>query len=393
MHYNFDTLFDRRATECYKWNYYPDDVLPLPVADMDFISPQPVIDALQHRVSHGIFGYPEWSNPKSSTLICLYEVIVERMQRLYGWEVKPEELVFFPGVVAGLNLACSALSGSDIGVLIQPPVYPPFLHLADNAGAFLQEAQLALRPDGSYEIDWNAFEAAFTPQTKIFVLCNPHNPVGRVFRKDELERMASLCLEHGVTILSDEIHCDLLFSGQNHIPIASLNPEIAQNAITLMAPSKTFNLAGLFCSFAVIQNPELRQRFRKVQESRSAAVNVLGLVAAEAAYSQGQEWLDQLLPYLQANRDFLFDYVNQRLPGVRMASPEGTYLAWLDCRAANLPDGKTPFEFFLHKARVALQEGKAFGAGGDGFVRLNFGCPRATLVEALQRMEKALAGL
>jgi cysteine-S-conjugate beta-lyase len=286
MHYNFDTLFDRRATECYKWNYYPDDVLPLPVADMDFISPQPVIDALQHRVSHGIFGYPEWGNPKSSTLICLYEVIAERMQRLYGWEVKPEELVFFPGVVAGLNLACSALSGSDIGVLIQPPVYPPFLHLADNAGAFLQEAQLALRPDGSYEIDWNAFEAAFTPQTKIFVLCNPHNPVGRVFRKDELERMASLCLEHGVTILSDEIHCDLLFSGQNHIPIASLNPEIAQNAITLMAPSKTFNLAGLFCSFAVIQNPELRQRFRKVQESRSAAVNVLGLVAAEAAFTR-----------------------------------------------------------------------------------------------------------
>ena len=197
-----------------------------------------------------------------------------------------------------------------------------------------QEMELTRNPDGSYAIDWEAFEAAFTPETRMFLLCNPHNPVGRVFRQDELERMAEICLRHGVIICSDEIHCDLLFSGQRHIPIASLNPEIARNTITLIAPSKTYNIAGLGCSIAIIQNESLRRRYRQAHKGLVHGVNVLGWVAGEAAYRDGQEWLDQLLVYLEANRDCLYDFVQHELPGVQMAKPEGTYLAWLDCREA-----------------------------------------------------------
>ncbi len=391
MLYDFNVLIDRRQSECAKWNAFDDDVLPLPVADMDFRSPQPVLDALHQRVEHGVFGYPEWGKPKSTLMLGLRDLILERLQSRYAWHVSPEALVFFPGVVSGLNLACHALGGPDMGILIQPPVYPPFIHLAENSNSVYQQAQLQHQPDGSYEIDWQVFTGAFTPQSKIFVLCNPHNPVGRVFREDELRRLAEVCLERGVTILSDEIHCDLLFSGQTHIPIASLDPEIARNSITLMSPSKTFNLAGLFCSFAVIENPELRLRFAHAQEGRTGGVNLMGLVAAEAAYRDGQEWLDQLLVYLEANRNFLTSYVNAELPGIRMAAPEGTYLGWLDCRAAQLPE--PPYEFFLSRARLALGDGKGFGLGGEGFVRLNFGCPRSLLSEALERMRRALADL
>lgn len=394
MQYDFDHPPERRNSECSKWNAYDEDVLPLPVADMDFKSPQPVLDALQHRVAHGVFGYPEWLSACKSTLLnSLQDLIVERMQKLYSWSIKTEDLVYFPGVVPGLNIASQALVGPRDGVLIQPPVYPPFLHLAKNAGAADQQAPLQRMSDGRYKIDWDVFEQGFNPDTKVFVLCNPHNPVGRVFQKEELERMAASCLDKGVTILSDEIHCDLLFSGQQHMPIAALDPEIGMNTITFMAPSKTFNLAGLYFSFAIIQNPELRKRFNKTKENRTGGVNVLGMVAAEAAYRQGQEWLEQLLRYLEGNRDFLARFVAEELPGVRMAIPEGTYLAWLDCRDAGILEdegGETPYSFFLNRARVALNDGNGFGPGGEGFVRLNFGCARSVLAEALQRMKAAL---
>jgi cysteine-S-conjugate beta-lyase len=395
MHYDFDHTPDRRESECSKWNAYGEEVLPLPVADMDFVSPQPVQEALQRRVAHGVFGYPEELDAcKSPLLTSLQDLIVERMHRLYNWTVYPEELVLFPGVVPGLNIACHALAGAGDGVLIQPPVYPPFLHLAENAGAVDQQAPLVRNASGSYEIDWDIFAGRMNDQTKAFALCNPHNPVGRVFRRDELERMATVCLERGVTIVSDEIHCDLLYAGQRHIPLAALDPEAARNTITLMAPSKTFNLAGLFFSFAIIQNMELRRRFERAKEGLTGGVNILGLVAGEAAYRDGQEWLDQLLVYLEANRDYLFDYVKRELPGVRMALPEGTYLAWLDCResAAYPADSRrTPYHFFLDRAKVALQDGKWFGQGGEGFVRLNFGCSRGVLREALARMKAALS--
>jgi cystathionine beta-lyase len=387
MIYDFDTVIDRQCTECGKWNSYG-DALPLWVADMDFKSPQPVIDALHERVAHGIFGYPDSLQGKSQFSSDFRQVLLERFKRLYHWEVKDEDLVLTPGVVSGLNMAVRVTAGNDAGVLIQPPVYPPFLNLAENAGAIYQAAPLQKDSQGSYSIDWDGLEAAFTPQTRTFVLCNPHNPVGRVFRRDELEKLAALCLEKGVTFISDEIHCDLLFSGQRHIPIASLDKEVAQNTITLMAPSKTFNLAGLGCSLAVIPDPKLREPFLKAQHTLMGGVNLMGLVAAEAAYRHGQEWLEQVLVYLEGNRDFTYEFVQANLPGVKMAKPEATYLAWLDCREADLSDG--PYKFFLKEAKVALGDGKAFGTGGEGFVRLNFGCPRMTLQEGLKRMQAAL---
>jgi cystathionine beta-lyase len=399
--YDFDSLPDRRSTESAKWRVYPEDVLPLWVADMDFVSPEPVIRALQERVAHGVFGYPYFSPIIDGKPSGLAEVFIQRLETLYGWQVQPQDLLFIPGVVAGFNMACHALaaheegeSPTQNGVLVQTPVYPPFLTAHTVAGMTRQEMELTCNPDGTYAIDWQAFEAAITPETRMFLLCNPHNPVGRVFRRDELERMAEICLRHGMVICSDEIHCDLIFSGQRHIPIASLNPEIARNTITLMAPSKTFNIAGLECSVAVIQNDSLRRRFRNAHKGLVHGVNVLGGVAAEAAYRGGQEWLDQLLVYLEANRDFLYDTVKRDLPAIRMAKPEGTYLAWLDCRGADFDDsqsGHSPaFDFFLQKAKVAFNDGKTFGRGGEGFVRLNFGCPRSLLVEALDRMKRAL---
>lgn len=383
MIYNFDEMPDRKHTESIKWNYYAGDVLPMWVADMDFVSPEPVVRALTERVSHGVFGY-------AGDLPGLRETIVERLAERHHWQVAPSDLVFIPGVVTGFNMAAHAIVGQHEGVLIQPPVYMPFLSVGDNVQGIRQDAELVHHADGYYEVDWDAFEAAITPQTRMFLLCNPHNPVGRVYTPQELERMAEICLRHKLVICSDEIHCDLVFSGHQHTSIASLSPETAQNTITLLAPSKTFNIAGLSCSVAVIPDPQLRKRFQRANLGLVHGVNVLGLVAAKAAYQDGQEWLDQLLAYLEGNRDFLVRFVAEELPGIRMFCPEGTYLAWLDCRGAGILENAA--DFFKEKARVGLNTGEAFGEGGKGFVRLNFGCPRSMLEEALQRMKQALLG-
>ena len=384
MKYDFDRVIPRRPTDSVKWNEYEANVLPLWVADMDFVSPEPVIQALHERVAHGIFGYPSIHELPGG----LPEVLVERMERLYGWQITPEDLLFIPGVVTGINLACQALAEPGGGVLIQTPVYMPFLRLASNAGMAAQEMELSQGSDGNYHVNWQKFEDAFDKHTRLFVLCNPHNPVGRVYRRAELERMAEICLRKGVVICSDEIHCDLLFSGNKHIPIASLDPEIAQNTITLMAPSKTFNIAGLQCSFAIVQNAELREKLKHAGKGLAGWVNMMGAAAALAAYREGQEWLEQVLVYLEGNRNYLARYVAENLPGVKMRRPEGTYLAWLDCRQTGIPC--SPGQFFLRQAHVALNEGHTFGKGGEGFVRLNFGCPRSTLRTALERMKAAL---
>jgi len=379
---DFDRVIDRRRTESNKWHKYPPDVLPLWVADMDFRSPEPVIRALRERVEHGVFGYgveqPEF-----------YEVFLDRLQTRYGWRVSPEAILVIPGVIPGFNLAARALTAAGDGLLLQTPVYPPIGRVPDNVGLTSDEMQLELQPDGRYAIDFERFEAAIGERTRMFLLCNPHNPVGRVFRRDELERMAEVCLRRGLLICADEVHCELTFSRQRHVPIASLDAEIAARTITLMAPSKSFNLPGLKCAVAIIPNASLREKFVAAQLDLVRAVNVLGYTAALAAYRDGQPWLDALLRYLEANRDFVVEYARSKLPGVRAASPEATYLAWLDCREADLPDSD-PYTFFLDEARVALTDGKAFGRGGAGFVRLNFACPRATLAEGLDRMRHAL---
>ncbi len=380
MPFDFDTLPDRRSTESAKWRVYDEDVLPMWVADMDFPSPEPVIQALQERIAHGVFGYP-WPRDE------LTEVVVAWLDRRHGWAVNPEHLIFVPGVVTGFNLSAHAVARPGDGVLVQPPTYGPFLKVAENVKLVQQENELIRGEDGQYIIDLDAFEAAIDEKTRIFMLCNPQNPTGRVFRVDELEAMAEICLRHGVIICSDEIHSDLVFNGHKHIPIASLDPEISANTITLLAPSKTFNIAGLKASVAVIENDELRQKFEGAKQGLVGWVNLLGQVAMQAAYKGGEEWLEALLLYLQANRDFAHDFINEQIPGVSMIKPEGTYLAWLDCR--EMETTGTPSDFFLEKAHVAMNDGGWFGQGGAGHVRFNFGAPRSLVEEALNRMKNA----
>lgn len=384
MAFDFDQLIDRRHSDSCKWNDYGDDVLPMWVADMDFVSPEPVLRALHERVEHGVFGY-------GIDLPELQTVTVDRLASLYGWHVLPQDLVFVPGVVTGFNLACRAVASPGDGMLVQTPVYPPILRVPCNAGLTCDEMELTRQPDGYYVIDFDVFEKTITDRTRVFILSNPHNPVGRAFQRRELECMAEICLRRNVVICSDEIHCDLLFKGVRHWPIASLDAEIADRTITLMAPSKTFNIAGLQCSVAIIQNAKLRKKYKAARADLVHEVNVLGLVAALAAYRDGQEWLDEMLRYLEANRDLLVQYVGEHMPGIRMGKPEATYLAWLDCRQAGIPGN--PHKFFLEQAKVAVNDGEAFGRGGQGFVRLNFGCPRSTLLEALDKMQAALAAL
>lgn len=379
--YDLDRPVERRGTNSAKWSRYDPDVLPLWVADMDFRSPDLVVQALRERVEHGVFGYgiepPE-----------LRGLMVERLESRFGWRISPDDMILLPGVVVGFNLAAHAAARPGEGYLIQPPVYPPFFVIARNTGRVAAQAPL-MRSDNSWEVDFDAFERAITPRTKLFLLCNPHNPVGRVFRRDELERLAEICLRHDLIICSDEIHQDFVYEGSRHIPFATLSPEVAERTITLFSPSKTYNIAGFHFSAVAATNPQLRERVRKAASGLIPHTpGILDLVAAVAAYRDESGWLEQVLAYLRGNRDYLLDYVEVNLPGVSTTVPEGTYLAWLDCREANL--GEQPGDFFLREARVALSEGAAFGAPGAGFVRLNFGCPRSVLAEALERMRLAL---
>ena len=384
MHHDFDIVIDRRHSDSVKWNAYAEDVLPLWVADMDFTAPEPVMRALREYVDRGLFGYALSAGQE------LRDVIVNRLARLYNWKVHPDALVFVPGVVVGYDEACHALLGPGGGLLIQTPVYGPFLHAAEWAGGERQEMELTRGADGRYTVDLDRFEAAITDRTRAFLLCNPHNPVGRVFTPKELGALAEICLRHDLHIISDEIHCDLIHTGTRHVPIASLSPEVEARTVTVMAPSKTYNIPGLGCAVAIIPNNELRKRYQEAHKGLLGHVTNLGYVGALAAYRDGQMWLEECLRYLEANRDFLYGYVAEHLPGISLSPVEGTYLAWLDCRQAGIPADVAPGKFFLEEARVALNEGAAFGKGGEGFVRLNFGCPRATLEEALERMRNAL---
>ncbi len=372
---------ERRKTDSVKWDLFEEDVLPLWVADMDFTSPPAVIEALQQRAAHGVFGY-------SLDSIALKKLLVERMADLYHWQITEEDILLLPGVVSGFNLSCQAVVQPGDSLLIQPPVYPPFFSAAANAQARSVFHHLLPSPDGTYQVDIETFKAAIEPDTRGFLLCNPHNPIGRVFTRDELLSMAQTCLHKGVTIISDEIHCDLIFKGYKHIPIASLNKEIEANTITLLAPSKTFNIAGLDCSIMICTNETLRSRVRAAKRGLMGGVNLLGMTAALAAYRDGSQWLADVMTYLEANCDFLMGYLKQYLPQIHMIKPEATYLAWLDCNLLQL--GVSPSEYFHKNARVALNNGKDFGESGAGYVRMNFGCSRETLELALERIKRSL---
>ncbi len=381
MTFDFDTVPARLGTDSQKWQKYAGrDILPLWVADMDFKSPPAVIEALHRRVDHGIFGY---ARPVPSTV----EAIVTALQQRYGWTIDSAWLVWLPGLVVGLNITAQAFASAGDEVLTLTPVYPPFMSAPKNSARTSVTVPFALRA-GRWEIDWEALERAVTPRTKLFYLCNPHNPLARVWRREELVKLGEFCVRHDLILCSDEIHCDLILDPTlPHIPTGTLGGEIAKRTVTLMAPSKTYNVPGLGTSLAIIPDAALRARFVRATAGVVAEVTALGFTACEAAYRDSEPWRQALLAYLRGNRDFLLDFVARELPGVKVEAPiEATYLAWLNVSALQLPDPIAHFE--AHG--VGLSDGAFFGATKGTHVRLNFGCPRATLAEALRRMKAAL---
>ena len=378
--YDFDTLVDRRGTASMKWDRYKDrDVLPLWVADMDFLSPPTVEAALQERAAHGVFGY-------TGVPGALIDRVLSTLVEKYDWQVRAEWLVWLPGVVTGLNVACRAVGDDNDAVMTAVPVYPPFLTAPVYSKRRLVTVPL-VQNSGRWEYDFDGLEKSITSDTKLFMFCHPHNPVGRVFDRKEIETLAGICDRHDIIVCSDEIHCDLILDqGITHIPTAVIDPDIAQRTITLMAPSKTFNIPGLGCSFAVIPNPSIRHQFKKTMAGIVPSVNTMGFAAALAAYRNGWSWLTALLSYLKDNRRCVTEAV-AGMPGISMTHVEATYLAWIDTRATGLDE---PARFF-EAAGVGLSDGREFG--GPGFVRLNFGCPRAILEKALGRMQVALDNL
>jgi len=399
MRYDFDRVIDRRNTDCMKHDHNAaffgtDDVLPMWVADMDFPCPEPVLEAMRRRLDHPILGY---TYPPDS----LYRAIIDRMGRVYDWSVQKDWITFVPGVVDGVYAAVRALTQPGDEVVIQPPAYFPFFPAVTNNGCQIVNNPLRLEGD-RYVMDFDDLARRFatvagfpgkTHRIRALVLCSPHNPVGRVWTADELRRLGDLCLANDCVIISDEIHCDLLVGKARHTPTAGLSLELAKATITLMAPSKSFNLAGLGASFAIIPDPELRRRFARARAGQGG-VNLLGFVAMEAALRDGGDYLAQLNAYLVGNVA-AFARGLAGIPGVRLApdtGPEGTYLAWVDMRELGLDDEALK-NFMLGKARIATSYGWMFGPGGEGFQRFNLACPRSLVEEAISRLAAAVAAL
>jgi cystathionine beta-lyase len=385
MAYNFDRVPNRRIPGVLnKWTFYPKDVLPMWIADMDFSAPPQILQALQKFVKHGDLGYRLPSKP-------LYEAIAARMYKLYNWSISADMIVPVIGVNSGYNVAARTFCTPQRGYLIQTPVYNEFHETQRKAGVPQVESSLAEKVDGNrirYEIDFDSFEQA-AGKVNIFLLCNPHNPVGSIYSRAELKRLGEICIQNDVLIVSDEILSELLLDDVRFQPIASLGRDIANRTITLVAASKTFNVPGLFCAFAIIPNKELRERYGETMFKMGMNVAGPGLVAAQVAYSgQCDKWLKELREYLTGNREFLVNYVTEYLPAMRITIPNATYLAWLDCTELKLKP--SPYEFFLRKARVALSDGGKFGKESEQYVRLNFGTSRKILEKGLNRMRKAL---
>lgn len=376
MTFDFDERLDRRHSDSSKWNKFGDDVLPMWVADMDFRSPPCILEALHQRVEHGVFGYG--GRPQE-----LVDVVVERMASRYQWQIQPEWIVFLPGVVAGLNLSVRAFTAADETTIAPTPIYPPFR----KSSAFAQRPQLNAplhQENNRWVMDLAALESQFTGKEKLLMLCNPQNPGGTIYTREELLQQLAFAQRHDLIVCSDEIHCDLLLEPDaKHIPFATLSPDAEQRSITLLSPSKTFNIAGLGASLAIIPDAQLRKRFNTVREGIVPSVDVLALTAATAAWHNGEPWLQQLLPYLRANRDRLVSAVNA-MAGLTMTSPQATYLGWVDASALPV---ENPTLFF-QKAGLGFSPGADFGE--KKFVRINFGCTSATLEEAIKRMDAAV---
>ncbi|MFJ4246936.1 MalY/PatB family protein [Pseudomonas sp. NPDC089741] len=379
MTFDFDQVFDRHDTGSTKWSRYSADVLPMWVADMDFAAPPVIIEALQQRLLHPLVGY-------SVAQDNLREAIVADLWAKFAWQVKPQELIFLPGVESGFNMALKALVQPQQNVVVQVPNYPPLRHAPGHWGLNKVELEFDAQADGTYLTPLEVLRESLNGGGAL-LLSNPHNPIGKVFGREELQAVADICVAQDAWIISDEIHAELCFDGRVHIPTASLSAEIAQRTITLMSASKAYNIAGLKTSFMIIQDAALRERVNHARCGMVDSVNPLGMEATRVAYSEGAPWLAELKTYLQGNRDWLVEAVRSRLPGVTINVPQGTYLAWLDCSALELAN---PQQFFLEQGKIGLSAGLDFGDQHQQFVRLNFGCPRSLLEEGISRMERAL---
>lgn len=386
---DFDRVIDRRNTGCLKYDFakerkMPEDVLPLWVADMDFETSSYVQDALAERIKHGVFGYSEVKTH-------YFDAVKNWMKTQHDWEPQESWLVKTPGVVFALAMAVKAYTQPNDAVLIQQPVYYPFSEVIRDNGRRVVSNTLYLGDDNRYHIDFDDFERKIAEENvKLFLLCNPHNPVGRVWTEEELTKLGDICLKYHVTVVSDEIHQDFAFK-RKHTVFVSVKKEYEEIAVTCTAPSKTFNIASMMMSNIFIPNEEKRKQFRKQLDAAGISqLGVLGLVACEAAYSQGQEWYHAMLSYVAENIEFTRKYVKENLPGVTMIDLEGTYLVWLDFRATNLSVDELD-DLIIHRAKLWLDSGRIFGTCGEGFQRINVACPRSTLQEALERIRCALA--
>jgi len=387
LHYDFDTIIERRGTGCEKWDdlgeiFGTDDVLPFWVADMDFAAAPGILAAVRAKAAHPVYGY----HVKEESF---FQAAMDWERRRHGWAIRRDWIVNTPGVVSSLGAAVLALTSPGDKIVIQPPVYPPFFSCVTRNGRQVVENPLRER-GGRWEMDLADLESKLGPDVKMFVLCSPHNPVGRVWTRDELLALGEVCLRHDVTIVADEIHCDLVFSGHRHIPFATLGPALAARTVTFFSPSKTFNIAGTYTSLAVVSDPERRAKYGALLAGLGiSSGNLFGLAAAEAAFTTGEDWLDSLLPYLEANADLLAEFVGREMPGVKVAKPEGTYLSWLDFRG-RFPDHAELNKFLVAEAKVGLNNGLTFGRQGEGFARFNFACPRKLMAEGLERIAAAL---
>jgi cystathionine beta-lyase len=390
MKYNFDEPIDREGTLSVKHGlkeklFGRNDIIPMWVADMDFKSPKCVSEAIQNRAQHEIYGYSY--RPES-----FYKAAKEWLSKRHQWETNTEWMNFTPGIVPGVNLTILALTNPNDRVMIQPPVYFPFFEGIRKNNRTLVENRLIL-DNGRYQIDFEDFENQLKKGVKLFVLSNPHNPGGNVWTEEELRKMGELCLKYDTLIIADEIHGDIVFPPNRYRPLASVSDDIANQTITFIAPSKTFNIAGLASSVSIIQNKVIREAFSNMLDRLHIANgNLFGTVAFEAAYRHGEEWLDQLIEYLDKNLEFLTEYIDHRIDGIKVIQPEGTYLAWLDCRELPMKNSQI-HQLMVNEAGIGMNDGASFGENGTGFQRLNFGCPKSTLDKALHQIEKAVNNL
>ena len=385
---NFDKIIDRRNTRCLKYDFavernMPADVLPLWVADMDFATSSYIEDAIMERAKHAIYGYSEVKTP-------YFDILKKWMQKHHDWDIQRKWLIKTPGVVFALAMAVKAYTEQGDAVLIQQPVYYPFSEVIVDNGRRVVSNTLYLGEDNRYHIDFEDFEQKIVEnQIKLFFLCNPHNPVGRVWTKEELTRLGDICVKHHVTVVSDEIHEDFVFKGKHQV-FANVKKEYEEITVTCTAPSKTFNIASLMISNILIPNPELKQKFKKQLDAAGISqLNVLGLVACEAAYEHGEEWYQAMHAYVKANIEFVKQYVEEQLPGVNMVEQEGTYLVWLDFRGTGLGVEELD-DKIINQAKLWLDSGKIFGSCGEGFQRINVACPRKVLEEAMDRIKNVV---